>query len=117
MTPTRDLSIVDLSLPGTRLDPFFIEEPHFHMGMEALLIALGEEMALPLRRDDDETHYLPCQLLADFIRGGGYDGIRYPSALRPIGTNVVLFDPEVVEIADSKLVRIRSISLRYTEDV
>ena len=117
MTPTRDLTIVDLSLPGTWLDPFFIEEPHFHMGMEALLIALGEEMALPLRRDDDETHYLPCQLLAGFIRAGGYDGIRYPSALRPRGTNVVLFDPVVVASSGSKLVRIRSISLLYTDDV
>ena len=117
MTPTRDLRIVDLSLPDTRLDPFFIEEPHFHMGMEALLIALGEEMALPLRRDDDETHYLPCQLLADFIRAGGYDGIRYPSALRPRGTNVVLFDPEVVAIGGSKLVCIRSISLLYKDEV
>lgn len=117
MTPTHDLSIVDLSRSGTWPDPFFIEEPLYHMDMEALLVALGEQMALPLRRDDDETHYLPCQLLADFVRAGGYDGIRYPSALRPRGTNVVLFNPDAVAIGGSKLVRIRRISLFYKEEV
>ena len=117
MTPTRDLRIVDLSRKGAWPDPFFTEEPLYHMDMEALLVALGEQMALPLRRDDDETHYLPCQLLADFVRDGGYDGIRYPSALRPRGTNVVIFDPEAVAIGESKLARIRSISLVYAEEV
>ena len=116
MTPTRDLRIVALSLSGNWPDPFFIDEPLYHMDMEALLVALGEQMALPLRRDDDETHYLPCQLLADFVRDGGYDGIRYPSALRPRGTNVVLFDPDAVAIGKSKLIRIRSISLLYKEE-
>ena len=117
MTPTRDVTIVDLFRPATWLDPFFIEEPHYHMDMEALLFILGQEMAIPLRRDDDEGHYLPCQLLADFIRAGGYDGIRYPSALRPRGTNVVFFDPEAFAIGASKLARIRSVSLRYMDDV
>ena len=73
-------------------------------------------MAKPLRRDDDETHYIPCQILAEFIRGSGYDGIRYPSALRPRGTNVVLFCPEVVTIGPSKLVRVKQMSLIYTEE-
>lgn len=116
VTANRDLRIVDLSLPGNRLDPFFIEEPHYHMGIEGLLTALGEEMAKPLGRDDDETHYIPCQILAEFIRGSGYDGIPYPSALRPRGTNVVLLDPDLVTIGPSRLVRVKQISLTYTEE-
>ena len=78
VTANRDLTIADLSLPGNAPDPFFIEEPHYHIEIEVLLTALGEEMAKPLRRDDDETHYIPCQILAEFIRGSGYDGIPLP---------------------------------------
>ena len=114
VTTNRDLRIVDLSLPGNEVDPFFIEEPHYHMGIEALMTALGEEMGKPLGRDDDETHYIPSQVLAGFIRGSRYDGIRYPSALRPRGANVVFFDPAVVSIGRSRLVRVTQISLAYT---
>ena len=116
VTTNHDLRIVDLSLPGNEVDPFFVEEPHYHMGIEALLTALGDEMAKPLGRDDDETHYIPSQVLAEFIRGSRYDGIRYPSALRPRGTNVVLFDPAVVSIGPARLVRVTQISLAYTEE-
>ena len=87
------------------------------MGIEGLLTALGEEMAKPLGRDDDETHYVPCQVLAEFIRSSGYNAIRYPSALRPRGTNVVVFDPDVVTIGPSKLVCVRQISLRYDDEI
>ena len=86
------------------------------MGIEALLTALGEEMAKPLGRDDDETHYIPSQVLAEFIRDSRYDGIRYPSALRPRGTNVVFCDPAVVSIDRSRLARVTQISLAYTEE-
>ena len=113
--PTRDLRIVDLSLSGNRPDPSFLEEPHYQIGIEALLISLGEQMALPLRREDDDAHYLPCQLLADFFRKGGVDGIRYPSALRPGGTKVVVFDLESPAIGGSKLVQIQSTSIRYQD--
>ena len=52
-------------------------------------------MSRPLERDDDKTHYLPCQKLAEFIKQNRYDGIRYPSAVCPGGTNIVLFEPNV----------------------
>jgi len=110
--PTRDLRIVDLSLSGNRPDPFFLEKPHYQIGIEALLISLGEQMALPLRREADDAHYLPCQLLANCVRKGGVDGIRYPSALRPRGTKVVVFDLESLAVGGSKLVQIQSTSIR-----
>lgn len=115
MTANRGLRIVDLTLRATRYDPFFTEEAHYHMSIEGLLVGLGEEMARPLSRDDDETHYLPSQVLAEFIRDSGYDGIRYPSAMRPRGTSVVLFDPELMTIGPSRLVRVKTISVIFAD--
>lgn len=116
VTANRDLRIVDLTLQGDRINPFFTEEAHYHMGIEGLLVSLGEEMAKPLTRDDDETHYVPCQVLAEFISASGYDGIRYPSSLRPKGTNVVIFSPDVTTVGPSKLVRVQQISVRYVDE-
>lgn len=115
MTANRDLRIVDLSLQANRYDPFFTEDAHYHRSIETLLVGLGEEMAKPLTRDDDEAHYLPSQVLAEFVQVSGYDGIRYPSAMRPRGTSVVLFDPEVMTIGASKLVWVKSISVKFRE--
>jgi hypothetical protein len=70
-------------------------------------------MSRPLERDDDDTHYLPCQRLAEYIREAYYDGIRYPSALNPDGTNVVFFDPTVADFSGSKLVTITEIKVAY----
>jgi hypothetical protein len=36
--------------------------------------------------------YIPCQRLADYVHENRYDGIRYPSALNPGGSNIVFFD-------------------------
>jgi hypothetical protein len=70
-------------------------------------------MSRPLERDDDKTHYVPCQKLADFIRGSAYDGIRYPSALSPEGTNVVVFDPGAADVTGSKLAKITEVTFEY----
>lgn len=70
-------------------------------------------MSRPLERDDDDTHYLPCQRLAEYIREAYYDCIRYPSALNPDGTNVVFFDPTVADFSGSKLITITEIKVAY----
>jgi len=44
-----------------------------------------------------------------------HDGIRYPSALNPDGTNVVFFDPTVADVFASKLVTITGIKVTYED--
>ena len=82
--------------------------------MQELLFAFGEQLGRPLRRADDPADYVPCQKLVHRIRSSGfYDGIRYPSAMAPKGSNVVLFDPGAVHIGRSKLVEVKEIGITY----
>jgi hypothetical protein len=53
-------------------------------------------------------------MLAQRSRASGYDGIRYPSAMNPGGSNVVLFDPSLAEIGASKLVQIEGVKVTYS---
>ena len=112
----RELRIIDLAKGPPGINPFITETLRWDVEIQSLLIAFGEEMSLPLERDDVPAHYRPCQRLADYIRDAGYDGIRYPSALNPDGTNVVFFDPTVAAIGESKLVKITENTLKYEDD-
>jgi hypothetical protein len=71
---------------------------------------------MPLRSRDDPTG-VPSQKLAKLIEEAGADGIRYPSAMAPGGTNVVLFDPSVVHVGTSRLVEIVDIQVKYRDAV
>lgn len=114
MTLNREVRILDLMQP-LKINPFLTETLKWDVEIQALLASFAEEMSRPLERDDDQSHYLPCQRLGDYIREAHYDGIRYPSALNPDGTNVVFFDPTVADVSGSKLVTITEIRVTYED--
>lgn len=116
VTVNREVHIIDLAKGPPGINPFITETLRWDVEIQSLLIALGEELSLPLERDGDSAHYRPSQRLADYIRGARYDGIRYPSALNPDGTNVVFFDPAVATIGESKLAKITENTLKYVEE-
>jgi RES domain-containing protein len=109
-----DLRLVDLSVPPQADNPFIDEAPQYESEFVELLRAFGEELGRPLRREDDVQDYLPSQKLVHRIRDCGfYDGIRYPSAMAPNGTNMVLFDPSLAHIGPSKLVEVQDVNISY----
>ena len=120
VTLNREILIVDLDRVTPAINPFV--NGVWEMEIQSLLAAFAEEMSRPLERDDDPAHYVPCQRLAAHIWAAGeygvgeYDGIRYPSALNPKGTNVILFDPAIADVGESKLVKITKTSLEYEHD-
>lgn len=112
----RDLCLVDLRKPVRRANPFTDGMPRYELELEHLLRAFGEELSRPLRRTDDHREYLPCQKLVERIRESDlYDGIRYPSAMVPGGSNIVLFASDLVAIGTSRLVEIREIDVSYVD--
>ena len=116
----RPLRILDLVKGHPPINPFE-ESPYLysHLAYDVelldLLDSFGNELAGPLRRTDDPRDYLPCQRLSELVHGFGFDGIRYPSAMNSGGANVVLFDPSVATILNSKLVEVRNLKIEYIE--
>lgn len=111
---SKTLHLVDLCRPISLSNPFSDEAPQYESELEDLLMAFGTELGRPLRRVDDSRDYLPCQKLVHRIRESGlYDGIRYPSAMAPRGTNVVIFDHTLAQIGPSKIVQISDMEISY----
>ena len=97
-------------------NPFISDTPLWEYEIDELLEEFAQEMNRPLERDEDKTHYLPCEKLAHFIKDSRYDGIRYPSALREEGTNLVFFDPSIATIGESSLMRITKTQVEYERE-
>src|SRR5919106_739768 len=110
----KELEVLDLVSEPEWPNPFTSEgDVNYWVEFGRLLMALGEQLKNPLRARDDPTDYIPSQKLTEFIASSGADGIRYPSAMEPGGTNVVLFDPSTVEIGPSRLVEIAAVRIEY----
>ncbi len=111
----RNLRLANLRGPIHPSNPFADEVPHYAREVEGLLLALAEELSRPLRHNDDIYEYRPCQMLTRQIRQSGYDGIRYPSAMNPGGSNLVLFNPDLIVVGASKLVEIDNLEVTYID--
>jgi hypothetical protein len=107
----KEVMILDLVTNPEPPNPFTATEEfdaNYWAELNQLLVAFGEQLEKPLRARDDLTDYIPSQKLAERIENSGADSIRYPSAMEPGGTNVVLFDPSKVEIGSSRSSRFTS---------
>ncbi len=94
----RDSYIVDfVRLP--EIPSIFDHEPAHNRSALRFLFRFAREIAKPLKpHDDPAVDYVPTQILSEYIRhcvqnwaGEPVEGVMYPSAARPNGTNVVFF--------------------------
>jgi RES domain-containing protein len=111
----RDLRILDFNKQTDEINPFTTAGIGHEVEITELISLLGEQFGKPLDRNDKPIEYLPTQKLAAWIRKHRFDGIRYPSAMRIGGTNLVIFDLCSVEILDSRLVKVTTTEVFYEE--
>jgi RES domain-containing protein len=102
----RRLHLVDLSRTEPVSSPFFVELIRWSVELAGLLYRLGQDMSRPVMPHEEAVLYKPTQLLAWMIKSAGYDGCIYPSAMGP-GTNVVLFNPDDVEMEEVGYFRVK----------
>ena len=89
---------VDLELSGNK--DATIEM--YVMGM------IQEAFSKPTSNPDD---YIPTQIIAEYIKSLGYDGIRYNSSLHFGGVNLTIFNYEKCEAVSSQDFRIEDIKI------
>ena len=111
----RELEILDLVREPEWPNPFTDDAVNYWVEFAELLAAFAEELSKPLRSRDDLTDYIPSQKRAELIEAARVDGISYPSAMEPSGTNGVLFDPSAVHIGTWRLVEIVETTVKYQD--
>lgn len=68
-----------------------------------ILEAISIDLSKPLRRYDTELEYIPTQLICEYCKINGADGICFDSSLHKNGLNYVLFNP-----ADATCIKVTS---------
>lgn len=81
-----------------------------------LLERLGRELSRPARTTDNQIEYISTQYLSDFVKSLDLHGIEYASSLYPKGSNVVLFNDDIVDVeSDVRCYEVTGINLDYVE--
>lgn len=103
----HDLNIVDFS---SRINLFYTytdsdsnENLSDTVKRKIILDKISHDLSKPLRRFDTEIEYVPTQLICEYCKQNGADGIQFNSSLHQSGVNVVLFNP-----SDAKCVGVSS---------
>ncbi len=100
VTVKQPLKLVDLREEFVITDPIDDQKLHERIAAHSMLNSLRADLSKPVLRAESEVEYLPSQFLTEVIRGGGYDGILFPSSQSSSGENIVIFVPAKCEVND-----------------
>jgi len=114
-TVQRPLRIVNCTFKDSKLPLFYLEEPTPAETEAANWRAIDEAFSRPVTVSDRFADYVPTQILAEEFRRHGFDGLAYHSSLGA-GHNIAIFDPNSVEVSNSRVCRVGSLSI-VAEDV
>ena len=78
---------------------------------QKILQLISSDLSKPLRRYDSELEYVPTQLICEYCKINGIDGICFNSSLHNGGVNVVLFDSSSAECVKVKSREIRDVHI------
>ena len=78
---------------------------------QKILQLISSDLSKPLRRYDSELEYVPTQLICEYCKINGIDGICFNSSLHNGGVNVVLFDSSSAECIKVKSREIREVDI------
>ncbi|MGA7761216.1 MAG: RES family NAD+ phosphorylase [Candidatus Binataceae bacterium] len=115
--PVRELTLVDFSTDERlrrRIGGLPPEEWD-----KAVWYAIDQAFRKPVTRENDfPSDYAPTQVIAEFFKAHGFDGIAYQSAFQSKsgdGHNVALFDPDVAELVNCGLERVKEINFTFEQ--
>jgi len=113
LTTVQDLRVVNCASDDIRRK-IYIQEPSADERERQVWRDIDQAFAEPVSPSDDYASYVPTQIIAEFFRQNGFDGLAYRSSLGP-GRNIALFDLDAAEVVKCSLVQITSVALKSEE--
>lgn len=111
----RELKLIDCSVHAPKMGGyrFFSEEPDEKEKEKAVWADIDRAFSRPVTPSDKSSDYVPTQIIAEFFKTNGVDGIFYKSSLSD-GLNLALFDISAAIVGDYALVhRVKDIKFSF----
>ena len=89
---TKQLRLVNLTKASV-IEPRLLFDPEFtaaEISRSTFLEKFSSELSRPISTEESALDYVPSQVICEYIRLQGYDGVAFASSVRK-GTNFVLF--------------------------
>ncbi len=115
----KDLVVIDCSI-NTHKNPCFFDlnkgfyEPDDEDKEDAVWSHIDKAFSEPVVSNENESHYVPTQIIAELFKRNGYGGVAYKSMLGE-GLNICLFDTEAVKIKGCWLFEAKKVRFDFSE--
>ena len=109
----KDVTVVNCT-SDDRGAMFYFEEPPPEKKEIAVWKAIDRAFSRPVTPNESTADYVPTQILAEFFKTNGFDGIAYRSSLGK-GHNITLFDLDVADLINYTLFEAKKVSFDFTQ--
>ena len=110
----REVKVIDCSLGYSEGFLFYEQEPSPEDRENAVWHCINRAFAEPVSDDRRTTEYIPTQVLAEYFRAHGVDGVVYQSLLGG-GKTVALFDVRAADVINCALHYVRGVNFSYDQ--
>ena len=109
----RDVTIINCSSDdkGTTI---YLKEPGPKERRIAVWREIDKAFSITVTQNESTADYVPTQIIAEFFKNNGFDGVAYRSSLDK-GHNIVLFDLNVADLINCTLHETREISFKFNQ--
>lgn len=112
---TRDLKILDFSVAqGAHNTRFYLEEPSPEKIIEAVWADIDNAFSRPTKTSDLKSDYAPTQIISEFVKSKGYDGIAYKSSFSK-GHNIALFSLDAADMQHCNIYEASAIQFNFEQ--
>ena len=108
----RDLRVVNFSNQSEKKNTICLEEPLPEIREEIIWSQIDNAFSRPVLPTDHTADYIPTQIITEFFKSKGIDGIVYKSNLGS-GLNFVLFNLDDAEFEKSRVFNTESINAKF----
>ncbi|MCK5604896.1 RES family NAD+ phosphorylase, partial [Candidatus Pacearchaeota archaeon] len=109
----RDLKIIDFSRLE-RSHIYYFKEPNNNIKEKEVWANVNRAFSMPINIEDQAKDYIPTQIICEYIKSKGIDGIKYKSMLAE-GNNFALFNLKDAIPFNGIVFEIKSIQYEFTE--
>ena len=112
----KDIKVLDFSVEhgNMNFNIIFKEKPTQDEINKAVWLEIDNAFSKPTKASDSESDYAPTQIISEYIKSKGYDGIAYKSSLAD-GHNIALFDLEVADVAKCAIYKPAKIKIDFEQ--
>ncbi len=108
----RQVTLIDFSIGHASGGNYFLEEPEPNVREASIWTQVDKNYSQPVSNDMGSAEYVPTQIISEFFRKQGFDGVVYKSSLGP-GFNLALFDLQVADLVNCAIRSTKAISFDF----